>query len=394
MEMYFDKRIAAPLLDDLIEIASGAPEASDDATKEHITVLIDKIKTLDICGDDERRDLWLWAERGSIEGFGNYEEYLEYGDIESYEEFQSLWQAYYPEEMKWYKLTFTTYKTEHYIHFGGKPAFQISAESQSNYSVDNSELAKWMIAAVDKVIEMLKSGTYNQFVADNLSFRKQLGKIKRKDYWGIFPELRQDYFSAISPDEITELLDNISKQPKESPVARLPQMTAGFFFDCCKMGYTANDYKDNTKLSSRDLYIKNADGRDDGLLELDEDSAEAFADWYHHRKNRSGHPWEVCRGGNSTHISLYVNYDDKGWYLTLAGSSYGRSVETIKFYLALVKQAIPIYLYESEGIALRLTEVDYIGIVPERVPPRYCSTLFPDVKILDFMNRPVRKPTR
>jgi len=136
------------------------------------------------------------------------------------------------------------------------------------------------------------------------------------------------------------------------------------------------------------LYVKHADGRDDGLLKLDEDSAEAFLDWYHDQKNRGGHPWEVCRGGNSTHISLYAIQDDEGWYMSLAGSSYGRSVETIKFYLALAKQSIPISLRDSAGIVARLTEDDYIGIVPKGTIPRYCGGLFPDTKMLDFMNLP------
>ena len=383
-----DKKIAAPLLDDLIENASSAPAAPDNATKSQVLLLIDKIKSLEICGDDERMDLWLWTEHGSIEDFGNYEEYLEYGEVESREEFHSLWQAYYPAEIKWYKLTYTTYRGEHYIHFGGKHVFLISDDSQGYYAVDNTELATWLIAGVDKALEMLRYGTYNQFVAENLSFHKRLGKIKRKAYWGIYPELRQDYFSDISPNEIQEFVDYTSKQPKDKPVARLPQMTAGYFFDCCKMGYIANNYKNSTVLSARELYIKNADRRDDGLLEIEEDSLEAFSEWYHNRKNRSGHPWEVCRGGNSTHISLYVKHDDKGWYLSLAGSSYGRSVETVKFYLALIKQGVPIYLYESAGILSRLTEADYIGIVPKGVVPRYCSGLFPDEKILDFMNLP------
>jgi len=383
-----NKKITAPLLDELIQKASGAPDAPDDTTKSQVLTLIDKIKTLDICGDDERRELWLWTERGTIEEFGDYNEYLEYGDVESHEEFQELWLAYYPNELKWYKLTLTIYRDTTYIYLDGKLVFQSATLQQHDYSVDNSELAMWLTDAVDTVLEMLRNETYNQFVADNLPFHKRLGKIKRRDYWDIYPELRQDYFCDISADEIQEVLDYATKQPEESPATRLAQITSGFFFDCCKIGYVANNYKNSAELSAKQLYINNADGRDDGLLELDEDSADAFADWYHNRINHGGHPWEVCRGGNSTHISLYANHDDDGWYLSLAGSSYGRSVETIKFYLALVKQDVPIYMYDSAGIVSRLTEADYIGIVPEGVFPRYCSQLFPDEKMLDFMNLP------
>ena len=263
-----DKKIAAPLLDNLIEIASGTLEASDDATKEHMMVLIDKIKTLAICGDDERRDLWLWTERGTIEDFGDFNEYLEWGDVENHEEFCDLWRCYYPDELKWYKLTFISYEDVYYIYFDGKLIFQTTNEPQQGYSVDNSALAIWLAIAVDKVIEMLRNDAYNQYVADNLSFNKRLGKIKRTDYWIIYPELRQDYFNALDPNEIQELLDYVSNQPKEKPATRIPQMTARFFFDCCKIGYAANNYESSSELSAKQLYVKHADGRDDGLLEL------------------------------------------------------------------------------------------------------------------------------
>jgi hypothetical protein len=285
-------------------------------------------------------------------------------------------------------MTFTSYKSIHYIYLGGKLVLQITNEPQQDCLVDNSTLATWLTNAVDKAIEMLRVNTYNQSVGDNLPFNERLGKIKRTDYWSIYPEFRQDYFSAIDPNGIQEFLDYVSNQPEGKPATRIPQLTARFFFDCCEIGYTANNYEISPEFSAKQLYVKYADGRDDGLLELDEGSAEAFLDWYHDRKNHGGHPWEVCRGGNSTHISLYVNQDDEGWYMSLAGSSCGRSVETIKFYLALAKQNISISLRDSVGIVARLTEADYIGIVPEEIIPRYCGGLFPDTRILDFINFP------
>ena len=152
-----DKKIVAPQLDELVQRASGAPDAPDNNTKSQVLLFIDKIKTLNICGDDERRDLWLWTERGTIEDFGDYNEYLEYGDVESREEFQNLWLAYYPDELKWYKLTFTMFRDSAYIYFDGKLVFQIAALQQHDYFVDNSELAIWLTDAVDAVLEMLRN---------------------------------------------------------------------------------------------------------------------------------------------------------------------------------------------------------------------------------------------
>jgi hypothetical protein len=83
----------------------------------------------------------------------------------------------------------------------------------------------------------------------------------------------------------------IETQPQDSPETRLPEMTANYFFECCKLGYAANHYKDADTLSARQLYISNADRRHDGLLDLDENSADAFSAWFQNSANFGGHPW-------------------------------------------------------------------------------------------------------
>jgi hypothetical protein len=85
---------------------------------------------------------------------------------------------------------------------------------------------------------------------------------------------------------------------------------------------------------------------------------------------------------------LYAHHDEHDWYLILTGSSWGRSVETIKFYMALVKRNIPVRLMDAEGLAAMITGADYVGIVPEGVRPVYCSLLFPGEKMLSYMNLP------
>ena len=72
------------------------------------------------------------------------------------------------------------------------------------------------------------------------------------------------------------------------------------------MGYTG------TEKSEKEQYALHADGRDEGLSKLDGDSPEAFARWLKERP-RTGHPWEVCRGGNSTHIDCIVHQDAHGY---------------------------------------------------------------------------------
>lgn len=175
------------------------------------------------------------------------------------------------------------------------------------------------------------------------------------------------------------------------PAGRLEQMTANDFYRFCSIGYHANAYSGLDALSLREQYEAHADGRDEGLGEIDADSPEAFQKWYTDRKRHGGHPWEVCRGGNSTHVALFVRHDEKGYYLEVDGRSWSRCVETAKFFLALSHQGLPVVVDDGKAMSARFLGTDKIGIVPDGVFPRYCESLFPDEMILDFMNLPFEK---
>ncbi len=58
------------------------------------------------------------------------------------------------------------------------------------------------------------------------------------------------------------------------------------------------------------MYARYADGRHDGLLDINPASEQEFADWIdgtHPERGMGGHPWEIKRGGNTTHIDLIVS---------------------------------------------------------------------------------------
>lgn len=157
------------------------------------------------------------------------------------------------------------------------------------------------------------------------------------------------------------------------------------FYRFCALGYAANNY-DGQAFALKAQYYRHADGRDDGLKKIDPDSAEAFADWLENRE-KGGHPWEVCRGGNSTHVSLYVGLGrvaEGCYHLALAAKSYGRCVEAIKFYLALKHAGLPVIIYGAEFIKKRLLGLERVGIVPNEVMPFYCHSRFPGEDVDSF----------
>ena len=86
--------------------------------------------------------------------------------------------------------------------------------------------------------------------------------------------------------------------------------------------------------------------------------------------------------------------DEGGYWLGLSGSSRGRSIETVKFYLALARAGLPVVLWGGKEMADRIKGEAKIGIVPQGVLPCYCSDWFPGETILDFMNLDYDEPEK
>lgn len=119
------------------------------------------------------------------------------------------------------------------------------------------------------------------------------------------------------------------------------------------------------------MYKCYADGRHEGLLEIDMNSEEAFADWLdgkHPKRDHGGHPWEIKRGGNTTHINLYVTRprfrEKEGFVVTINAPAITRMTEAIRMFLSLHAAGMPITMSDPDDIAKRLLAQDNIGIVP------------------------------
>lgn len=151
-------------------------------------------------------------------------------------------------------------------------------------------------------------------------------------------------------------------------------MTAADYFKYCRIAYLAWKRKEETvdeSLSGREMYARYADGRHEGLLDIDPASEQEFADWIdgtHPKRGVGGHPWEIKRGGNTTHIDLTVSrpslFRKVGFKVELRGESTGRMVETMRMFLAIHEAKIPISIANPEGVRKRLLEQDNIGIIP------------------------------
>lgn len=151
-------------------------------------------------------------------------------------------------------------------------------------------------------------------------------------------------------------------------------MTAADYFNYCRIAYLAGKRDDedvDVSLSGREMYARYADGRHEGLLDIDPESADEFAAWIdgkHPQRTVGGHPWEIKRGGNTTHIDLTVSrpspYRKEGFKVELRAESTSRLAEMLRMALSLHNAGLPFSIAEPEAVRNRLLAEDNIGIVP------------------------------
>ena len=349
--------------------------------------LIKKIKP----NDNGIISLWLRAKRGTVEEYGTVGNDDD-SDFTTEEEREKAWLEECPDEEEWFAFDAGEDPDNHYrmVMLRHRCVYSKSPNREKcGFPIDAEEFAQWMIDGVNECIGKLEAGTYNDFIANHLPPQHRTGTILRKHFWDVYPEMREDFFAEISDDDVEEFCTRAYNQTKDSEkMGRLKCITANDFYSFCAMGYAANHYERCEKTPKEQYYL-HADGRDGGLRDIDPDSPQAFIQWLNGKNRYGNHPWEVCRGGNSTHVALCVVQDEQGYYLILSGDAWSRTIETVKFYLALRRAGVPVYLNEAYTLANRLHEVEKIGIVPEGVIPVYCESRFPEEHIIDYINLPI-----
>ena len=368
----------------------------DDASYADIEEIFRMLEELEPASPSGAREFWLCARRGTIEdfadGYGTYEDNLDDGTVEDYAGYEAYWKSEFPDELEWYRFVACNEEDIDYkaIFLGNEHVIEVDGRKERTFPNDISAFTGWLKDAVKLTIKAVRSGVYNEALERLLPYKHRVGTITRANLWKLYPEDKEAFFEDLTQSEVDEFLASDAESLEGTEL--LKEVTANDFYRFCAIGYAANNYEYQS-LTPKEQYYRHADGRDEGLKDIDPDSPKAFKEWLNTRP-LGGHPWEVCRGGNSTHISLYVHsvQEDTGYYLAVAGSATWRCVEAIKFYLALKQEGIPVILRQSELLKSRLRGEERVGIVPHGIFPRYCQSWFPGEKIEAFRNLSVENP--
>ncbi|MDR1937479.1 MAG: hypothetical protein LBQ73_03130 [Tannerellaceae bacterium] len=213
-------------------------------------------------------------------------DYLENGFVENREDFENIWKEDYPDSVKWYLLSVNHYNKEYFICMDSKLTLHIKSVSPDISESVNSQFISWINQAVNKCVDRLKKDTagYNRYINQHLPYSRRTGRILRQQHWEIEPEEKEWMLKGLTGDGMDTLKVITGLSENEEQVVFPGKMTSGIFFDCCKMGYVANNDPYDTGLKPVDLYRKYADGRDGGLSQLNPDSPQAFEEWFNRRE--------------------------------------------------------------------------------------------------------------
>lgn len=96
--------IKAPKVNHWIFVLKDGKFVFDKKTLEVIDKVYAILEAVEPCGEDNRRELWLKAERGTIDDYDDYESLKDEEVVENYEEFEKMWHEEYPDEISWYHL--------------------------------------------------------------------------------------------------------------------------------------------------------------------------------------------------------------------------------------------------------------------------------------------------
>ncbi len=377
----------------------------------------------------EAKAIWLRVPRGTIEAYGCFDDMRESGEVETYEEYENRWHEDYPDEYSWYRLVIAesfhrdgTLRSRA-VAIGNTTiisAMMDAGEAECGYTEEAAcKLCRLIFPAVQESLRLLQDGKYNDMINCSLPYRFRTGVIRRSALWESHPADEQQTLEGLPAETLAQFKNLLASGANdETKIDRIRAFTANDFFRACETGYRSIGY-DCDDISPSRLYLRYADGRDEGLTGMghglnkgpgiDFDNPDAWDDWFFDRTRCGGHPWEVIRGGNSTHVALYVRHDQNsldwkfrhgeiteeahrelqenaGYFFEIAGKH--RPFEAVSFYTALSAVGLPVILHDAEEILARFEGTDYIGIVPHHVIPKYCEEMFPEKygRIIDFMH--------
>ena len=150
-------------------------------------------------------ELWLRAERGTIEDFGSFEELRADGQVESFEEFETWWHSEFPEEAAWFHFAAGEDQKIGYraIFLGHRHVLEVDGRRERSFPNDISKFTAWLEEAVRDTVQMVETGSYQELVERELPMGQPFRTID---------DARRFFQLYRRPDDTTPVTDDFLRQ--------------------------------------------------------------------------------------------------------------------------------------------------------------------------------------
>ncbi len=97
-----------------------------------LPALFAEIRKISPYYENGARILHFCVDRGTIEDYGDYEDQLECGIVENYEEFENNWKESYPDEKNWFTFGFLEDNSYYAIFMKQRQVFDVRDDAAPN----------------------------------------------------------------------------------------------------------------------------------------------------------------------------------------------------------------------------------------------------------------------
>ncbi len=172
--------------------------------------------------------------------------------------------------------------------------------------------------------------TRNKILEKTIPYDIRTGKIKGKYVMEKFmPEREKEKILGDYGNHLEKKLE-------------ISEISLNDYLKVCAICYRAAFGRKTEGLSPVEMYRKWADGRDCGMLEIeDKDSKSEFMDWRRNKSHCGGHPFEIIFSWIDHGVHLYPPDPSYAYHYSLYVTNYSYAEAFVRMVNALIKEGVP-----------------------------------------------------
>lgn len=292
------------------------------------------------------------------------------------------------ETCEWYNILIgkTVYqgKTHIFVNINSDFYFYLSNENINDnfYATQFEEIINAFDAYFDLIILLFEKNIYSKMLKYK-NYKYRYGTITCGDYWRCHHEIYKNTFEDYTESAKERLLYELKMNNEYEFATHYEKMSANQYYKDCSIAFKVFS-RYNPKLTFKENFYRNADGRVQGLKDINDDSFEEFETWYKENEHHFDHTFEIYPGHSQYRIKLHISKDDNGYFYIIGGSHFTTLLKIGNIFLRYLEEGIRISVSRSD----KLIEVLEGSLILDVVPDYYFFAFYSEeVSVSDLRKK-------